>query len=48
MFDPIPAPYNPDDHIVQKAARTLGNLFRNSLGLCTGLCQVCVVYARKM
>ena len=40
MFDPVPAPYNPDEHILPKASYFLGNLLRQSASTCTGICKV--------
>lgn len=40
IFDPIPAPYGVDEHILHKASRFLGNLLRLSTGFCSGLCEV--------
>ena len=40
MFDPVPHPYDADEHTLPRAAHVLGNLLRHSAGACSGLCKV--------
>ena len=40
MFDPVPHPYDADEHTLPRAAHALGNLLRHSAGACSGLCEV--------